>query len=103
MNSIALVFGFAVLSMPQPIEKQAGDIIVFTVQLSDQADSISIYRKTGVTTMPSKIGSIPVVSGTNRYEFQYVMPGGTTKMYRFFAVPIRGFEFLEESNGVRVK
>lgn len=87
----------------QTVEKKAGEII-YLEACGDQGDTVNFYRKTGSTASASKIGFVLKVPGVvDCKSIQYVMPGGTTKEYRFFAVPVKSGEFLEESNGVRVK
>lgn len=84
-------------------EARAGDVVTLTIHNSEPADSLQIYRKTGVTSQPSLVGSIPVQPDVWEYAWSYKMPGGSISQYRFFVVPKRGAELLGESNGVRVK
>jgi len=86
-----------------PVDKRTGETITLTA-CGDEGDTVNFYRKTGVLTTPTKLGvSLRVPGVYECKELNYVMPGGTTSVYRFFAVPIKGGEFLDETNGVRVK
>lgn len=87
----------------QSVEKRAGETITLEA-CGDQGDTVNFYRKTGVTTTPTKIGAVLRIPGiVDCKELRYVMPGGTTREYRFFAVPVQRLTFLEETNGVTVK
>ena len=90
-------------AIAQTVEKRAGETIYLKACGAD-GDTINFYRKTGVMTSATKIGTaLRVPDVLECKEIQYVMPGGTTAQYRFFAVPVKSGESLEESNGVRVK
>lgn len=87
----------------QTVLKKAGEVIVLTA-CGAQGDVLNFYRKTGVTTTAAKIGSITkILNRMECTEFRYIMPSGVTREYRFFVVPIQAGEFLEETNGVKVK
>lgn len=81
----------------------AGETITLEIYITDVADTINVYRKTGVTMAPSLVGTIPVLPDVWVYDWSYKMPTGTVSQYRFWVVPKKGTELLDESNGVRVK
>lgn len=88
---------------PLVIEAKAGEIITLVIENADPADSFNIYRKTGVTSAPALMDSIPAQPDVYTYEWEYKMPGGATPQYRFW-VAVRRNGILEgESNVVRVK
>ena len=90
-------------SMAQTVSKRTGEIIYLKACGAD-GDTLNFYRKTGVTTSATKIGTVLRIPDVLECkEFQYIMPGGSTAQYRFFVVPLKVGELLEESNGVRVK
>lgn len=88
---------------PHYAEARTGETVTLEILISEPADQINVYRKTGVTTSATLIGSVPVLENVWEYEWLYLMPGGTTTQYRLFVVPKKGAELLNESNGVRVK
>lgn len=88
---------------PFVTEARAGETVTLDIEISEPADFINVYRKTGVTSTPSLIGQIAVQPDVWAYAWDYTMPGGTISQYRFFVVPKKGAELLGESNGVRVK
>lgn len=100
-----LLFGKPVAGQtltPFVAEARGGDTVTLGIEISEPADFINVYRKTGVTSTPSLVGQIAVQPGVWSYSWTYTMPGGSVSQYRFFAVPKRGSELLDESNGVRI-
>lgn len=103
MKTIIVMLMLSVTLSAQTVSKRAGEII-YLEACGDQGDTVNFYRKTGTTASASKIGFVLKVPGVvDCKSIQYVMPTGTTKEYRFFAVPVKSGEVLEETNGVRVK
>ncbi len=72
--------------------KSVGESIQITwtwpVERESSIKEFSIYRTTGVSSTPAKLA----VVSKNLRIFQYVMPGGVTKQYRFrvYAVDLAG-------------
>jgi len=98
------ISGFAQTNLdPLYYEARSGDPIKMEIHITEAADFINVYRKTGVTSTPTLLGSVPVQVDVWSYQFMSSMPSGSTLQYRFFAVPKKGAELLSESNGVRVK
>ena len=103
MKTIIVMLVLSATLSAQTVSKRAGEIIYLKACGAD-GDTLNFYRKTGVATSATKIGTaLRVPDVLECKEIQYVMPGGTTAQYRFFAVPVKSGETLEESNGVRVK
>ena len=86
--------------LAQSVVKKTGEVIILTA-CGTEGNVMNFYRKTGVSNSASKIGSVQKKSGElTCQEIKYTMPGGSTREYRFFAVPVVGSQFLSESNGV---
>jgi hypothetical protein len=95
---------FASPVFAQTVEKRTGETVFVTIWISDPADSINLYLHTrGYLASQQLLRTFPVVNGQWKYETTWIMPAGNEPEYRFFVVPQKVNEPLEESNGVRVK
>jgi hypothetical protein len=101
---LAVLLLLASSGFAQSVYKRTGETVFLTIWVSDPADSINLYMHTrGYLASQQLVRSIPVVAGQWKYQTTWIMPAGMEPEYRFFAVPQKGSEFAEESNGVRVK
>ena len=80
----------------------SGEVVSFGILAPDNVDGINVYRKTGVLSSPTLLGTIPVTKGVGEYFWDFRMPSGTTPQYRLWSVTKKGTQLLDESNGVRV-
>ena len=101
MKTLLLILMMALPAMSQTVEKRTGEIAILRTCVGE-GDQVHFYRKTSPAATPWRISTKPVPPG-RCVELRYLMPNETFKEYRFFATPQRGAEFLEDTNGVRIK
>ena len=77
------------------VQKASGEPIQFSLSYvwkAEEKGAFYLYRRTGLTSTPSKV----VTLAQTQLTYDYMMPGGTTKEYRFYAVPV----FLSQTGSV---
>jgi len=103
MKLLFIIICLSVSGFSQTVEKKTGEVIYLTA-CGAEGDSVRFYRQTTAGSSPIQIGSVArTQSQVECKEIQYLMPSSTAAWYRFYAVPSKGTEALESTNGVRVK